>query len=71
MFGLGIPEIVIIILVFALLFGSKNITGLARSFGRMSGEFKKGKMDIEKELKDAEQEAMGTAKEKNEDKKVS
>lgn len=58
------PEIVIIVLAIALLFGSKNIINLARSMGRMSGEFKKGKIEIEKELREAEAEASG---EKNAD----
>lgn len=52
MFDIGIPEIVIIVLAFAILFfGSKKILEFSRSLGRMSGEFKKGKADIEKELK--------------------
>lgn len=57
MFGLGLPEIVLIVLVVGILFfGSKKITEFARSIGRASGEFKKGKMDIEKELKRGEEE---------------
>ena len=55
MFGLGIPEIIIILLaVGVLLFGSKKIVELARSMGRFTGEFKKGKRDIESEIKKAE-----------------
>ena len=53
MFGLGLPEIVIILLVFGLLFfGSGKISGWAKSLGRFSGEYKKGKKEIEKELND-------------------
>ncbi len=55
MFGLGIPEIIIILLAIGiLLFGSKKIIELARSMGRFTGEFKKGKRDIESEIKSAE-----------------
>ena len=55
MFGLGLPEIIIIALaVGVLFFGGKKITELARSMGRVSGEFKKGKQDIEEELKNLE-----------------
>lgn len=55
MFGLGIPEIIIILLAIGiLLFGSKKITELARSMGRFTGEFKKSKHDIEEEIKSAE-----------------
>ena len=57
MFGLGIPEIIIIAIVLGILFfGSKKITGLAKSVGRFSGEFKKGKMEMESELKNVKEE---------------
>lgn len=58
MFGLGIMEILIIVLAAGLLlFGSKKIVELARSLGRFSGEFKKGRSEVEKELRTAENEA--------------
>ena len=58
MFGLGLPEIVLIALVLGVLFfGSGKITEFARSIGRAAGEFKKGKKDIEEELKRGEEEA--------------
>ncbi len=58
MFGLGLPEIVLIALVLGILFfGSKKIVDFARSIGRASGEFKKGKKEIEEELKRGEAEA--------------
>ena len=54
MFGLGLPEIIIILVaVVVLFFGGKKMSELARGVGRFSGEFKKGKMEIEKELKEA------------------
>lgn len=44
-------EIVIIVVVLGIIFfGSKKITDLAKSAGRFSGEYKKGKMEIESEL---------------------
>lgn len=53
MFGLGVTEIIIIFAVFVVIFfGGKKITGLGKSMGRFTGEFKKGKMEIEKELKE-------------------
>ena len=59
MFGLGIQEIIIIALVVGILFfGSGRITELARSRGRASGEFKKGRQDIEKELKEGEKQTL-------------
>jgi sec-independent protein translocase protein TatA len=57
MFGLGLPEVVIILLVVVILFfGGKKISELARGMGRFTGEFKKGKMEIEKELEEAKKE---------------
>lgn len=57
MFGIGLPEAIIILLAIGLLFfGSGKIIEFARSLGRLSGEFKKGKADIERELKAAEKE---------------
>lgn len=59
MFGLGITEVIIIALAIGvLLFGSKKIVELARSMGRFTGEFKKGRRDIENEIKSAEEDAM-------------
>jgi sec-independent protein translocase protein TatA len=51
MFGLGTPEIVLIVVVLGLLFGGKNLISLAKSAGRFGGEFKKGQMEVENELK--------------------
>jgi sec-independent protein translocase protein TatA len=52
MFGLGITEIIIIVIVLGIVFfGSQKITDLAKTAGRFSGEFKKSKFEIEDELK--------------------
>ncbi len=52
---LGMNEIVIIILAIVLLLvGAKKIPELARAFGRSMGEFKRGKMEVDKEIRDME-----------------
>ncbi len=67
MFGLGIPEILLIALAFGILFfGGSRITDFAKSLGRVSGEFKKGKKDIENELRAGEEEV--TEKEEKKEK---
>jgi len=67
---LGIGEIIIIIMVIAVVFfGVKEIPKLARTLGRVKGEFKKGKRDIEKELKDAENEVLEEKEPSNFEKK--
>ncbi len=57
MFGLGIPEILLIVLAIGILFfGSGKILDFAKSLGRVTGEFKKGKKEIESELRAGEVE---------------
>jgi sec-independent protein translocase protein TatA len=50
--AIGAPEIILIVIVVILLFGANKIPELARSLGKATGEFKKGKHEIEAELSD-------------------
>ena len=51
LFGLPVgPEMIVIVLVLVLLFGSSKIPKLARSVGEATNEFEQGREDIEDEL---------------------
>jgi len=51
--SLGFTEIIIIgIAAVILLFGGKKITELSKAAGRATGEYKKARRDIERELAD-------------------
>lgn len=53
----GAPELLIILIVAVLLlFGSKKIGDLGKSFGRFTSEYKKGKMEAEKEIKEIQKD---------------
>jgi sec-independent protein translocase protein TatA len=49
--SLGAPEIILIIFVILLLFGSKKLPDLARSLGKSLNEFKRGQTEITPEKK--------------------
>ena len=51
--GIGGTEwIWIIVAIAVLIFGAKKIPELARTLGKAKGEYEKGKIESEKELKD-------------------
>lgn len=55
----GLPggsEMILILFVVMMLFGAKKLPELSRSLGKSLGEFKKGKEDLERELRRAEQD---------------
>jgi sec-independent protein translocase protein TatA len=53
----GSEWIILIVIIVILLFGAKKLPELAKSIGRATGEFQKGKTEVEKELKAAEETA--------------
>ncbi|MEM3862168.1 MAG: twin-arginine translocase TatA/TatE family subunit [Thermoplasmatales archaeon] len=45
--------IIFIVVVLVILGGSKKIPELAKSLGRAMGEFRKGRLEVEKEINEA------------------
>ncbi|MGI0082576.1 MAG: Sec-independent protein translocase subunit TatA/TatB [Nitrosopumilaceae archaeon] len=48
----GMEWIWIIVAIAVLIFGAKKIPELARTFGKAKGEYEKGKIEADKELKE-------------------
>lgn len=62
--GIGVPEILILLLVILLFFGAKRIPELARGIGQGINEFKKASDDIKKEIEKGEREGFGSSESK-------
>ncbi|MDE1811373.1 MAG: twin-arginine translocase TatA/TatE family subunit [Thaumarchaeota archaeon] len=44
--------IIAVVIIGVLIFGAKKIPELAKTFGKAKGEYEKGRLESEKELKD-------------------
>jgi len=54
---LGSQEIIILVIVIGvLIFGAKKIPELAKTFGKAKGEFEKGKIEADRDLKEFKEE---------------
>jgi sec-independent protein translocase protein TatA len=56
MFGLGIPELLVIFVIALLIFGPKKLPDLGKSIGRAMAEFKKASDDFQETVKTEMQE---------------
>jgi len=62
---LGSTEIIILVVVIGvLIFGAKKIPELAKTFGKAKGEFEKGKIEADKDLKEFKEEINSSSKDK-------
>ena len=52
----GGPELLLIVGIVILLFGASKLPKLARSMGSATGEFKKGRQEVEEELNEMQDE---------------
>ncbi len=50
MFGMGMPEIMLILAVALVVIGPKKLPGLAKSIGRAMGEFKNASRDFKRSI---------------------
>lgn len=58
----GMEWIFIIVVIAVLIFGAKKIPELARTFGKAKGEYEKGKIEADKELKEFKEKQDETPK---------
>lgn len=61
MFGLGIPELIVIFVIALVVFGPKKLPDLGKSIGRAMAEFKKAQQDFQDSVQAEMKEVQKTA----------
>jgi len=51
-FGLGLPELVVILVIALIIFGPKKLPEMGRAVGKAMSEFKKTSEGIERQIRD-------------------
>lgn len=70
MFGLGIPELIIIFVIALIVFGPKKLPDLGKSIGRAMAEFKKASEEFQESVRTEMKEVEKTADVKEEMKQL-
>jgi sec-independent protein translocase protein TatA len=61
MFGLGIPELIVIFVIALVVFGPKKLPDLGKSIGRAMSEFKKAQQEFQESVQSEMREVEKTA----------
>jgi TatA/E family protein of Tat protein translocase len=56
MFGIGTPELLIILIVALIIFGPKNLPSMGKALGRAIREFRKAAQELKHEIKSMDED---------------
>ena len=59
MFGLGLPEILLILVIALLIFGAAKLPEIGRALGKSLSEFKKGMQDVSEKKEEKDDKKQG------------